>query len=173
LGSPSLTGADAENAELIKDGALLAFEEQNAKGGIAGYKLETIILDSVTATAGQYDPAQAATDTEKLAANLGVVANIGPEMSDIGKAMSAILSEADLATSTPRSTNPDITDPKFTAQFRPQGKNDLLPHGNHRCLPGAEHGQLFRRGTQGEVGLRSGQWGSVWRWHRQLVPAAG
>jgi branched-chain amino acid transport system substrate-binding protein len=117
-----LTGADAEDAELIKDGAVLALEEANAKGGVAGYKLEWILLDSGTATAGQYDPAQAATNTKKLVANVGVVANIGPQMSGEGKAMSAILSAGDMATITPSSTNPDITDPKFASQFRPNGK---------------------------------------------------
>ena len=117
-----LTGADAEDAELIKDGAVLAIEEANAKGGVAGYKIDMIVLDSGTATAGQYDPAQAATNTKKLVANIGVVANIGPQMSGEGKAMSAILSEADMATITPSSTNPDITDPKFKDKYRPQGK---------------------------------------------------
>lgn len=117
-----LTGADAEDAELIKDGAVLAIEETNAKGGVAGYKLEAIILDSGTATAGQYDPAQAATNTKKLVANVGVVANIGPQMSGEGKAMSAILSEADMATITPSSTNPDITDPQYKDKYRPSGK---------------------------------------------------
>jgi branched-chain amino acid transport system substrate-binding protein len=117
-----LTGADAEDAELIKDGAVLAIDQANAKGGVAGYKIETIILDSGTATAGQYDPAQAATNTRKLVANMGVVANIGPQMSGEGKAMSGILSQADMATITPSSTNPDITDPKFASQYRPKGK---------------------------------------------------
>src|SRR5262249_40703830 len=55
-----LTGADADDANLIKYGAQLAIEEANAKGGVAGYKIETVIYDSGTATAGQYDPAQAA-----------------------------------------------------------------------------------------------------------------
>ncbi|HEV2282330.1 MAG TPA: branched-chain amino acid ABC transporter substrate-binding protein [bacterium] len=117
-----LTGADAEDAGLIKDGAMLAIDEANAKGGVAGYKIEAVVLDSGTATAGQYDPAQAATNTRKLVANMGVVANIGPQMSGEGKAMSAILSEADMATITPSSTNPDITDPKFASQYRPKGK---------------------------------------------------
>lgn len=117
-----LTGADAEDALLIEDGALLAIDQANAKGGVAGYKIETMVLDSGTATAGQYDPAQAATNTRKLVANMGVVANIGPQMSGEGKAMSAILSQADLATITPSSTNPDITDPKFASQYRPNGK---------------------------------------------------
>ncbi len=43
-------------------------------------------------------------------------------MSGDGKAMSAILSAGDLATITPASTNPDITDPKFAGQYRPKGK---------------------------------------------------
>src|SRR5438874_3606781 len=75
-----LTGADAEDATLIKNGAVLAIEEANAKGGVAGYKIETVIYDSGTATAGQYDPAQAATNTKKLVADKLVVANIGPQM---------------------------------------------------------------------------------------------
>ena len=117
-----LTGADAEDAELIKDGVVLATEETNAKGGVAGYKIELIVLDDATATAGQYDPVQAATNAKKLVANVGVVAIVGPQMSGSGKAMSPILSEGDLATVTPSSTNPDITDPKFKDKFRPKGK---------------------------------------------------
>jgi branched-chain amino acid transport system substrate-binding protein len=117
-----LTGADAEDAALIKDGAVLAIEEANAKGGVAGYKIEAVIYDSGTATAGQYDPAQAATNTKKLVSDPAVVANIGPQMSGEGKAMAPILSEADLATITPSSTNPDITNPAFAGQFKPKGR---------------------------------------------------
>src|ERR1700732_3473910 len=53
-----LTGADAHDAELIKDGAMLALDEANAQGGVAGYKINVTVLDDGTATAGQYDPAQ-------------------------------------------------------------------------------------------------------------------
>jgi branched-chain amino acid transport system substrate-binding protein len=116
------TGADAEDAELIKDGALLAIDEANAAGGVGGYKVEVLQLDDGTATAGQYDPAQAATNARKMVADSSVVAAIGPQMSGSGKAMAPILSEGDLATVTPSSTNPDITDPKFAAQFKPAGK---------------------------------------------------
>jgi branched-chain amino acid transport system substrate-binding protein len=117
-----LTGADAEDATLIKNGAVMAIEEANAKGGVASYKIDTVIYDSGTATAGQYDPAQAATNTKKLVAEPLVVANVGPMMSGEGKAMAPILSEADLATITPSSTNPDITNPAMAAQFRPKGR---------------------------------------------------
>jgi branched-chain amino acid transport system substrate-binding protein len=117
-----LTGADAEDATIIKNGAMMAIEEANAKGGVAGYKIDVVVYDSGTATAGQYDPAQAATNTKKLVADPMVVGNIGPQMSGEGKAMTPILSEADLATITPSSTNPDITNPAMAAQFKPKGK---------------------------------------------------
>jgi branched-chain amino acid transport system substrate-binding protein len=116
------TGADAHDAELIKDGALLAIDEANAQGGVAGYKIDVLLLDDGTATAGQYDPAQAATNARKMVSDKAVVAAIGPQMSGSGKAMSPILSQGDLATITPSSTNPDITDPKFAGQYRPKGK---------------------------------------------------
>jgi branched-chain amino acid transport system substrate-binding protein len=116
------TGADAHDAELIKDGALLVIDEANAQGGVAGYKIEVLLLDDGTATAGQYDPAQAATNARKMVSDKAVVAAIGPQMSGSGKAMSPILSQGDLATVTPSSTNPDITDPKFAGQYRPKGK---------------------------------------------------
>src|SRR5580692_5865871 len=116
------TGADAHDAELIKDGALLAIDEANAQGGVAGYKIEILRLDDGTATAGQYDPAQAATNARKMVSNKATVAAIGPQMSGAGKAMSPILSEGNLAIITPSSTNPDITNPKFAAQYRPEGK---------------------------------------------------
>jgi branched-chain amino acid transport system substrate-binding protein len=117
-----LTGADAEDATLIKNGAMMAIDEANAAGGAGGYKIEVVVYDSGTATAGQYDPAQAATNTKKLVADPMVVGNIGPQMSGEGKAMTPILSEANLATITPTSTNPDITNPAFAAQFKPKGK---------------------------------------------------
>jgi branched-chain amino acid transport system substrate-binding protein len=117
-----LTGADAHDAELIKDGALLAIEEANEQGGVGGYKINVIVLDDGTATAGQYDPAQAATNARKMVSDSSVVAAIGPQMSGSGKAMSPILSQGNLAIVTPASTNPDITDPKYAGQYRPAGK---------------------------------------------------
>jgi branched-chain amino acid transport system substrate-binding protein len=117
-----LTGADADSADSIVKGAQLAIDEINQKGGVAGYKLEAVIFDSATPAAGQYDPAQAATNIRKFVSDSQVVALIGPQMSGEGKATSPILSEADLPTITPSSTNPDITDPKFQSQYRPKGK---------------------------------------------------
>jgi branched-chain amino acid transport system substrate-binding protein len=100
----------------------LAFDEINAKGGVNGYKIIVTPYDDGTATSGQYDPAQAATNARKMVSNKSTVAAIGPQMSGAGKAMAPILSAGNLAIITPASTNPDITDPRFAAQYRPQGK---------------------------------------------------
>ena len=73
----SLTGADAETAVRIRDGFMLAIDEANAKGGAAGYHLNVLLLDDGTATAGQYDPAQGATNARKMVADRSVVARLG------------------------------------------------------------------------------------------------
>src|SRR5437763_9683523 len=117
-----LTGSDADGADAILKGAQMAITEINGKGGVAGYKLEAMVFDSATPAAGQYDPAQAATNYKKFIADSLVMAAVGPVMSGEGKAISPILSEADMATITPSSTNPDITDPKLQSQYRPKGK---------------------------------------------------
>src|SRR5437763_14142741 len=116
-----LTGADAHDAELIKDGAMLALDEANAKGGVAGYKINVLVLDDGTATAGQYDPAQAATNARKMVSDNSVVAALGPPMGGSGKAMSPILSQGNLAIVNPASTNPVLTDPKCVGPFLTAG----------------------------------------------------
>jgi branched-chain amino acid transport system substrate-binding protein len=118
----SFTGSDAESALRVSNGAVMAFEEANAKKEVKGYTFEPVKYDDGTATAGQYDPAQAATNARKMVSDKDTIAAIGPQMSGSGKAMSPILSSGGLATITPSSTNPDITDPKFAAQYRPGGK---------------------------------------------------
>ena len=73
----SLTGADAESATRIKNGAVLAFDQANEKNEIPGYKIKILTLDDGTATAGQYDPAQAATNARKMVSDPSVVAAVG------------------------------------------------------------------------------------------------
>src|SRR5690349_16909812 len=67
------TGADAADAANIRDGALMAVDEINAQGGIAGQiKITPVIKDDGTVAAGQYDPAQAATNTKDFVADQNV-----------------------------------------------------------------------------------------------------
>ena len=117
-----LTGAAAEDATNILHGAQLAIEEADARGGIGGYEIRQSVLDDGTATAGQYDPAQSAINTRKMIVDPDVVAAVGPMASGSGKAMAPLLSQGNLATVTPSSTNPDLTDPKFAEIYRPAGK---------------------------------------------------
>ncbi len=118
----SFTGADAENAARIGNGAVIAFEEANAAKAVPRYTFQLVKLDDATATAGQYDPAQAATNARTMVSDKAYVAALGPQMSGAGKAMAPILSQGNLAIITPASTNPDLTDPKFAQQYRPAGK---------------------------------------------------
>jgi branched-chain amino acid transport system substrate-binding protein len=118
----SLAGADAHGAKLMLNGAQLAFEEANQSNAVPGYRFELVVYDDATATAGQYDPAQAATNARKMVGDKQVVAAVGPQMSGAGKAIAPILSQGDLATVAPSSTNPDMSDPKFAQQYRPAGK---------------------------------------------------
>ena len=118
----SLTGADSQGAGRVKNAIVMAFDDANKGNAIPGHKFELLVLDDGTATAGQYDPAQAATNARKMVADKEVVAAIGPQMSGAGKAMTPILSQGGLAIITPSSTNPDISSPKFAEQYRPAGK---------------------------------------------------
>ncbi|PYM38114.1 MAG: hypothetical protein DME12_21375 [Candidatus Rokuibacteriota bacterium] len=189
-----LTGADADGADAILKGAQMAVTEINAKGGVAGYKLEAVVFDSATPAAGQYDPAQAATNYKKFIADSLVMAAVGPVMSGEGKAISPILSEADMATITPSSTNPDITDPKFQPQYRPKGKavyfrtvttdayqgpnmaNYLFHAQKIKSvfrLPGPEHGELSLPRAEDQERLRTGRRRRLRRRHRGQLPEAG
>ncbi|MEJ0015462.1 MAG: branched-chain amino acid ABC transporter substrate-binding protein [Acetobacteraceae bacterium] len=118
----SLTGADSQGAVRVKNAITMAFDAANQGNGVPGHRFDMLVLDDGTATAGQYDPAQAATNARKMVADKEVVASIGPQMSGAGKAMSPILSQGGLAIISPSSTNPDITSPKFAEQYRPAGK---------------------------------------------------
>ena len=118
----SLTGADAESASRVKNGIVMAIDAANQGNAVPGYTFELLTLDDGTPTSGQYDPAQAATNARKMVSDKDVVAAVGPMMSGAGKAMAPILSQGGLATITPSSTNPDITNPKFAEQYRPAGK---------------------------------------------------
>ncbi len=117
----ALTGAEAEEATVELDGARLAVEEANQKDAVPGFELRTIVLNDATATAGGYDPAQAATNARTLAENPSVVAVVGPIDSGSAMAMLPILSSAGLPMVAGSTTSPDLTNPKFAAQTRQNG----------------------------------------------------
>src|SRR6516165_11265882 len=91
------TGEEAEGATLVKNGAYLAIDEINAKGGVGGYRFEPGLMDDGTTNAGGYDPGQAATNARKMVNDPLALVALGPYNSGSGKAMSPILSAANLA----------------------------------------------------------------------------
>jgi branched-chain amino acid transport system substrate-binding protein len=117
-----ITGSDAAGAKRMLNGALLGISQANDANELPGYTLKPLILNDATATAGQYDPAQAATNARKFVSTPNVLAAIGPEMSGSAKAMTPILSEGNVSIITPSATNPDLTNPQFAAQYMPAGK---------------------------------------------------
>jgi len=65
----SLTGADSLGANRVKNAIVMAFEAANQGNAVQGYRFDLLTLDDGTATAGQYDPAQAATNARKMVAD--------------------------------------------------------------------------------------------------------
>ncbi len=118
----SLTGGDAQSAILVRNGALMAIEEANAAHVVKGVKFEPVVLDDGTATAGQYDPAQAATNARKFVSDKMVIGEVGPQMSGAAKAMIPIASWGGLTMITESATNPAMTDPANKDQYQPAGK---------------------------------------------------
>ena len=169
----SFTGADATSATRIANGAIMAFDEANARGEVKGY---TFVVDEIrrrTATAGQYDPVQAANNARKMVSRQAYVAAIGPQMSGAGKAMAPILSQADLAIITPSSTNPDITDPKFAQQYRPAGKAIYFRTVATDAFQGPNMANYFAKYAEGENGFRARRFRRLRRGPRGCVPGAG
>lgn len=64
--SGAYTGADSANSIATRNGAMMAIQEANDRGGIAGLKIATVELNEATANAGQYDPAQAAANAREF-----------------------------------------------------------------------------------------------------------
>jgi branched-chain amino acid transport system substrate-binding protein len=117
-----LTGSLALQAGIARDAAVFAIDEANAKGGLGGYKLRTLVLDDASTTTGQYDPALAATNARKMLGDRTVMAAVGPLNSGSAKAVTPVLSQGGMATISGSATNPDLTNPKFASLYRPGGK---------------------------------------------------
>ena len=116
-----LTGSLALQAGVARDAVLFAIDEANDKGGVGGYKFQSLVLDDASTTTGQYDPAIAATNARKMLQDASVIAAVGPLNSGSAKAVSPILSQGGMATISGSATNPDLSSPKFAQVYRPAG----------------------------------------------------
>jgi branched-chain amino acid transport system substrate-binding protein len=107
-----LSGSQAEMGTYLKNGAIMAIDKINAKGGINGKKLELVAMDD------KADPKEAVSVAQKFAADPSIVAVIGHLNSGASIPASAIYNQAGLVMVSPSSTNPKLTEQGFNNVFR-------------------------------------------------------
>ncbi len=112
-----MTGDQSKMGTDFRNGASLAIEEWNAKGGILGKKIETLIGDD------QHDPKQAVSVANKMV-NEGAVGVIGHFNSSCSIPASDIYNRAGIPMISPGSTNPQLTEKGYNNVFRVCGRDD-------------------------------------------------
>src|SRR3972149_4603570 len=112
-----LTGDQGAFGQELKNGALIAVEEWNAKGGVLGKKIEISWGDD------QHDPKQAVSVANKFV-NEGVVGVIGHFNSSCSIPASTIYLDGKIVQLTPASTNPQFTERGLWHVFRVCGRDD-------------------------------------------------
>jgi branched-chain amino acid transport system substrate-binding protein len=111
------TGSDGQIGLSMLNGSRIAIDEWNAKGGLLGKKIETIILDD------EGKPDKAVTVAQTLVDD-GVVAVIGHFNSGCTIPASRRYNDAKIIEISPGSTNPQYTDQGFPYAFRVCGRDD-------------------------------------------------
>ncbi len=166
------TGADAHDAELIKDGAMLAIDEANATG--RGRRLQ----DRRAAARRRHR------DRRPIRPGAG-----GDQRPQDGRrqqrrrrdrAADERLGQGDVADPQPGRSGDDHAELDQPRHHRPEirrpiparGQGDLFPHGHDRRLPGPQHGELFRRHAEGQIGLCARRQRRLWGRHRRRLPGA-
>jgi branched-chain amino acid transport system substrate-binding protein len=111
------TGPDGEIGAAPIRGSQLAIDEWNAKGGVLGKKIETVVRDD------EGKASQAVAVAQELVA-AGVQAVVGHFNSGCSLPASEIYHQAGIVQITPASTNPQVTERGFTQTFRVCGRDD-------------------------------------------------
>ncbi len=111
------SGSDAAIGATMLNGAQIAIDEWNAKGGVLGKKIETISLDDEAKPDKAVNVAQTLVDD-------GVVAVIGHLNSNCTIPASRVYSDGKVIQITPGSTNPQYTEQSFPYAFRICGRDD-------------------------------------------------
>ncbi len=112
-----MTGDQSKLGGDVKNGAQLAVDEWNEKGGINGIKIRLEVGDD------QRDPKQAVSVANKMV-HTGIVGMIGHFNSSASIPASSVYHAANIPMITPASTNPKLTDQGFTNVFRVCGRDD-------------------------------------------------
>lgn len=112
-----MTGSDAKMGMDFRNGAGIAVEEWNEKGGLMGKKIEMVVGDD------QSDPKQAVSVANKLV-NKAVAGVVGHFNSSCSIPASDVYNRAGLPMISPASTNPKLTDRGYKGVFRVCGRDD-------------------------------------------------
>src|SRR5690554_3863708 len=100
-----MTGDHSNYGHLISKGALVAIEEKNAQGGIAGkFKIDLVIEDS------EGEPQKGLAGIEKLSSSDKIVALIGPVFTGVSFAVGQRVQDEGIMRVTPSGTHKDITE---------------------------------------------------------------
>lgn len=111
------TGSDGQIGLSMLNGSKVAIDEWNAKGGVLGKKIETVILDDEASGQKAVTVAQSLIDA-------GVVAVIGHFNSGCTIPASRLYNDAKIVEISPGSTNPQYTEQGFPYAFRICGRDD-------------------------------------------------
>lgn len=111
-----LTGEQAEGGKAVLNGAQLAVDDWNAKGGVLGKKIVLVSEDD------KGDPDQALLVAKKFMDDVDVV--IGHYNSNCTLAAEPLYDKRKVLVITPSSTNPDVTDNGYLTIFRVCGRDD-------------------------------------------------
>lgn len=112
-----LSGGNAKMGNDIVQAATMAADEQNAKGGVLGRKIEIMSFDDAC-------DAQAAVTAAHKLIDAGVVAVAGGYCSSAAIPASAVYHDAGVAFVADASSNPKLTDQGFENVFRVIGRDD-------------------------------------------------
>ena len=111
------TGSDGQIGLSMLNGSQIAIDEWNAKGGVLGKKIETVVLDDEASGQKAVTVAQSLVDA-------GVVAVLGHFNSGCSIPASSIYNDAKIVQISPGSTNPKYTEQGFPYAFRICGRDD-------------------------------------------------
>ncbi len=110
-----LSGGEAPNGQPTLSGVRLLVDQMNAKGGVAGYKIDTDVRDD--AVNGVHNPEQGATNAQALVGNEKVIGMVGPFNSNVGAAEIPVTAQAGLLQCSPANTNPGLTKADANGKF--------------------------------------------------------
>jgi len=118
-----MSGAETANGEPTANGVKLAIAQQNAKGGVGGYKLDINVQDD--AVNGAHDPQTGAKNIGTLAADTAVMGVVGPFNSSVAQVEIPVSNEAGLLQCSPANTNTGLTYPPDALKYRPSAPDKV------------------------------------------------